>query len=76
MSTKEHCVPANWATEPMRWRVRGKASDGLLVTLGRFLTEEEARADCEKLTKEGAYRDIRVDPIEPPIRPAASAAGT
>lgn len=60
----------------MRWRVRGKASDGLLVTLGRYLTEEEARTDCEKFVKEGTYRDVRVDPItpvSPPAQPAPEA---
>ena len=69
-------MPANWASEPKRWRVRGKASDGLLVTLGRYTTEEEARADCEKIVSEGVYRDVRVDAISPrtdATRPAPEA---
>lgn len=69
-------MPANWTSEPKRWCVRGKASDGLMVTLGRYLTEDEARADCEKIIKEGLYRDVRVDPISPRSQPTQPTSGS
>ena len=58
-------MPAQWQAEPKRWRVRATASDGLAVTLGRYDTEEEAQADLARLSAEGNYRDLRVEPIAP-----------
>ncbi len=49
--------------EPKRWRLRGKAADGLVVTLGRYDTEEEAQADCRKFAGTGIYRELAVQPI-------------
>ena len=56
------------AREPLTWRVRGKASDGMIVTLGKYDSEKEAEADCERFVKEG-YADVRIDPIKPPSAP-------
>ena len=55
---------------PKCWRVRGTATDGLTVTLGRYETAEQAAVDCRQLAKRGGYRDLVVQPIEP--RPASS----
>ncbi len=64
----------NWSTKwnpPKHWRVRGRAVDGLIVTLGRYETAEEAHAQSGKLAESGEYRDLAVEPIAP--RPAAAA---
>jgi hypothetical protein len=55
--------PDKW-NQPKRWRVRGVAADGLTVTLGRYVTEEEATADCHRLAQGGGYRDLVVQPLE------------
>lgn len=60
---------ANWRqVEPKvwSWRVRGKAADGVTVTLGSFDTKAEATAEYEKLVKEGYYKKLRVESITPP----------
>ncbi len=59
-------MPSKWQGEPKRWRLQGRASDGLVVTLGRYDTEEEANADRVKFAAEAAYRDLKVLPIAPP----------
>ncbi len=51
--------------QPKHWRVQGTATDGLTVTLGRYETAEQAHEDCGKLTKQGDYRDVAVQAIEP-----------
>ena len=53
-------------TEPKRWRVRGVADDGVTVTLGRYETEKQAKADADRLTKEGMYTDLSIEAIEVP----------
>jgi len=63
-------MSAKWDPEPKYWRVRAKAADGLTVTLGRYATAEEAHAECSKFAAEGGYRDLAVQPIEPPRGPA------
>lgn len=57
-----------------RFRIRGVSGDGTTVTLGRFETEEEARAEYERLSEEGYYRNLKVRPVEPPPVPADPAA--
>ena len=63
-------MPAKWQGEPKRWRVRGRSTDDLMVTLGCHDTEKEAQAEAEKFAKEGFYRDVTVERIkraeEPP----------
>ena len=56
-------MKAKWQGEPKLWRVRGKSSDGLTVTLGNHDTETEAQADAAKLLKGKFYRDVTVEPI-------------
>ncbi len=51
--------------DPLTWRVRGKASDGMIVTLGKYDTKNKAEADCERFAKEG-YGDVKIDPIPQP----------
>jgi hypothetical protein len=63
-------VATKWQGEPKRWRVRGKSTDGLTVTLGCHDTEKAARAEAEKFVQEGFYRDVTVERIEPPADPA------
>jgi len=58
-------VATKWQGEPKRWRVRGKSTDGLIVTLGCHDTEEAAQAEAEKLLKGGFYRDVIVERIKP-----------
>ena len=56
-------------TEPLTWRIRGKSTDGLEVTLGKYDTKKKAEADCERFVNEG-YADVRIDPIKlPPPSP-------
>ena len=65
---------AKWQGEPKHWRVRGKSTDGLIVTLGCHDTEKAAQAEAEKLLKQGFYRDVtveRIKPAEDPERPGA-----
>jgi len=59
---------------PKLWRLRGIATDGMEVTLGRYATEEEAQADARRLANDGAYRALVVQPLEAPPAPAADAA--
>ena len=58
-------MATKWQGEPKRWRVRGKSTDGLTVTLGCHDTEEAAQAEAEKLLREGFYRDVTVERIKP-----------
>lgn len=56
--------PPAKGNEPKLWRLRAKAADGLVVTLGRYETAEQAHADCEKFRQQGGYRDLAVQAIE------------
>ena len=62
-------MATKWQGEPKRWRVRGKSTDGLAVTLGRHDTEKAAEAEAEKLRKEGFHRDVTVEYIKPVEEP-------
>ena len=64
-------MATKWQGEPKRWRVRGKSTDGLTVTLGCHDTEKAARAEAEKFIKEQFYRDVTVERIESAEDPAA-----
>ena len=58
-------MATKWQGEPKQWRVRGKSTDGLAVTLGRHDTEKAAEAEAEKLRKEGLCRNVTVERIQP-----------
>ncbi len=62
--------PSKWT--PRRnwiWRLRGKAADGLVVTLGRYETTADAEADLARMTARGAYRNLVLQPLEPAPEP-------
>ncbi len=54
---------------PKLWRIRGKARDGLVVTLGKYETEAEAQLDLQRLSDAGGYRDLAVEALPPPPPP-------
>ncbi len=65
-------APKPWYTNtPKLWRIRGKARDGLVVTLGRYETEPQAQLDLERLTQAGGYRNLELQAITPPPPSAA-----
>jgi hypothetical protein len=51
------------------WRLRGKAADGLVVTLGRYESTVEAEADLARMTAGGTYRNLVLQPLEPAPEP-------
>ena len=53
------------------WRLRGKARDGLVVTLGRYESTDAAQADLARMTADGGYRDLALQALEPAPEPAA-----
>lgn len=55
---------AKWNPQKL-WRLQGTAPDGLIVTLGRYETAEQAQADHAHFAEQGGYRDLSVKPIEP-----------
>ena len=66
-------APKSWRTSvPKLWRIRGKARDGLVVTLGRYETEPEAQIHLQRLTREGGYRNLELQAIAPPPPPPTS----
>jgi hypothetical protein len=62
-------MAAKWQGEPKQWRVRGRSTDGLTVTLGNHETETQAQLDAEKLRKARFYREVTVERIIPPADP-------
>ena len=58
-------MPSWQPTEPKvwHWRVRGRSSDSRIVTLGKYDTEAEAKADQARIIGEGFYRDVKVEQI-------------
>ena len=71
-------MPPKWSPKwntPKLWRLRATATDGLVVTLGRYETAEQANADCAKMTEQGGYRNLAVQPIVPRPDPAVTHSG-
>jgi len=65
-------APKPWGNNaPKLWRIRGKARDGLVVTLGRYETEAEAQIDLQRLTEAGGYRNLEIQALAPPPPPPA-----
>ncbi len=70
MKTELSRAPKSWRISlPKLWRIRGKARDGLVVTLGRYETEPEAQSDLERLARDGRYRNLGLETITPPSSP-------
>ncbi len=53
-----------------RWRIRGRASDGQVVTLGKYDTQSEAKVEHDKIVAEGSYRNVRLEQITTPSAPS------
>ena len=67
-------APKPWYTStPKLWRIRAKARDGLVVTLGRYETEPQAQVELQRYTQEGYYRRLELQAITPapPLPPAS-----
>jgi hypothetical protein len=63
-------APKTWrSSAPKLWRIRGRARDGLVVTLGRYETEPEAQSDLQRLTRDGGYRHLELQALAPPTPP-------
>ena len=62
-------MTAKWQGQPKQWRVRGKPTDGLTVTLDNHDTETAAQVDAEKFLKRRSYRDVAVERITPAADP-------
>ena len=58
-----------WVGTPKLWRIRGRASDGVIVTLGRYETEVQAQADLTRFERENQYRKLHIEALEPPPAP-------
>ena len=59
---------------PKQWRVRGRSTDGLVVTLGNHATEDEANTDAAKIAKVGFYREVTVERIPHAVEPEETGA--
>jgi hypothetical protein len=60
---KDNEMATKWSAkwnQPKLWRLRGKAVDGMMVTLGRYETQEEAQTDCSKFAATGGYRELAI----------------
>ena len=66
-------MTAKWQGQPKQWRVRGRSTDGLTVTLGNHDTETATQADAEKFLKGKLYRDVTVERITPAVDPEQQA---
>ncbi len=45
---------------PKNWRVEGQSPEGVRVTLGRFVTREEAEPEAERIKQDGFYTKVRL----------------
>lgn len=43
------------------WRIRAESSDGLMVTLGKYDTEAEAKAEYDRIKKDKSYRNVTLE---------------
>jgi hypothetical protein len=55
---------------PFLFRIVGKSGDGLVVTLGKYRSRDEAELDHARLVKDAYYRDVTIDEIALPTPPA------
>lgn len=45
---------------PKNWRVEAQSPEGIRVTLGRFVTKEEAEPEVERIKQDGFYTKVRL----------------
>jgi len=45
---------------PKLWRIEGSSPEGLKVTLGRYVTREEAEPEFERLSEDGFYLKLKI----------------
>lgn len=48
------------------WKIQGESSDGKVVTLGRYDTEESAKSDQTRILEDGFYRKLKIVYTPPP----------
>ncbi|MBN2563871.1 MAG: hypothetical protein JXQ75_23395 [Phycisphaerae bacterium] len=48
------------------WHIQAESSDGVVVTTGKYDTEEGAKADYSRIVEEGFYRKVEVVFTPPP----------
>jgi hypothetical protein len=51
------------------WRIRGKASDNQIVTLGKYDTKDAAQVDHDKIVGEAFYRNVTIEEIKSVAQP-------
>jgi len=56
--------------EPKRWSIEAISSGGQRVTLGRFLTEDEAKVDLARIQEEGFYTKAKIVEVKIVPKPA------
>lgn len=54
---------------PILWRIVGKSTDGMTVTLGKYRSREDADVDLARFAKEGFYRNVTIHEVAPPPPP-------
>ncbi len=52
--------PAKEPPPPKLWRLEGLSPEGVRVTLGRYVTKEEADPDLERLEEDGFYAKLKI----------------
>jgi len=52
--------PAKDPPPPKLWRLEGESPEGMRVTLGRYVTKEEAEPDLERLQEDGFYGKLNI----------------
>ena len=52
--------PAKEPPPPKLWRLEGRSPEGMCVTLGRYVTKEEAEPDLERLADDGFYEKLKI----------------
>lgn len=52
--------PAKPPPPPKLWRIEGSSPEGLKVTLGRYVTREEAEPEFERLSEDGFYLKLEL----------------
>jgi hypothetical protein len=45
------------------WRIRAQSSDGMMVTLGKYDTEAEAKIEYDKVLKDKSYRNVSIEDL-------------